>query len=766
MRSLTIGLVGNPNCGKTALFNALTGAHQHVGNWPGVTVERVSGVCHIHHHSYEIIDLPGTYSFITAADSASLDERIACETILQGDIQLIVNVIDASHLERNLYLTLQLMEMRCPMIVVLNMMDVVLQRGMQIDVEKLQQLLGCPVVVMEAHRAKGVKELKRVIESVSQKGFSSDKQGVTTFGVPTVDVASLVSQMGSLSISLDKTWLAMRLLEGDVFAEQFVTQEVKAQAERIKETIRQVHGEDPDILFADARYRHIETLLAGCVTAKAKATPTRTSRIDTIVLNRVLGIPIFLGIMYCMFLFTINVGGAFQDFFDIGSNTLFVQGLCHVLTLLHLPDWLTAVLANGVGRGINTTLTFIPVIGAMFLFLSFLEDSGYMARAAFVVDRLMRALGLPGKSFVPMIVGFGCNVPAVMATRTLDNKRDRILTVMMSPFMSCGARLAIYAVFTAAFFPVGGQNIVFALYLIGIVMAMLTGLVLRKTVLQGEPAPLVMELPPYHMPHGKTVLRHTWQRLKGFVMRAGKLIIPVCVLIGLLNTINIDGTLNSGEGDVHSLLSQVGGVLTPIFAPMGIHQDNWPATVGLMTGVLAKEVVVGTLNELYTQIGHLATLHASGFSLWHGLHEALMSIPQNFRALTASFSNPVMASAPVHTLNQGVYGLMAQRFDGQIGAIAYLLFVLLYFPCVSTTAAMLREVHRGWTVFSVLWTTGLAYCVAVLFYQAATWLRHPVESTVWIMGIVAFMALTIMGINRFVKNKRSIKSLQIAQEAV
>jgi len=329
----------------------------------------------------------------------------------------------------------------------------------------------------------------------------------------------------------------------------------------------------------------------------------------------------------------------------------------------------------------------------MFLFLALLEDSGYMSRAAFVIDRLMRVLGLPGKAFVPLIVGFGCNVPAVMAARTLENKRDRIITIMMSPFMSCGARLAIFAVFTATFFPHGGQNIVFALYLIGIFMAMMTGLLLRKTLLKGDATPLVMEMPAYHMPHVKTVLLHAWQRLKGFVFRAGKLIVPICVLIGALNSLNVDGTMNTGEGDVRSVLSSIGHAATFIFAPMGIQPDNWPATVGLVTGVLAKEVVIGTLNALYTQMGHV--------------------------------------------------GLMYQKFDGQIGAFAYLLFVLLYVPCISTVAAMLRELNRGWAVFSVCWMTGIAYGTAVVFYQAATWLRHPLSSTMWVVGMISLFFLTI-----------------------
>ncbi|MDR3477135.1 MAG: Fe(2+) transporter permease subunit FeoB [Gammaproteobacteria bacterium] len=760
MTPITIGLVGNPNCGKTTLFNALTGAHQRVGNWPGVTVERKSGFFQEQQTMVEVVDLPGTYSLIMASETASIDERIACEYILSGQPDIIVNILDASNLERNLYLALQLIEMQVPMIVVLNMMDVATQRQMQISKEKLQAKLGCPVIAIQAHKGKGIEELKHALVSLSAVN-------APTVSSPSFIHPGLLNAIHALAIEMTAAippvyqvrapWLAMRLLEGDVFAEQMMLSNVKPMVTRFQRQIQETLSEDADILVADARYRFIQDILSACLVKSTEQRLTWTARIDSIVLNRVLGIPLFLGVMYVMFLFAINVGGAFQDFFDIGSNTIFVQGLSQLLTTLHAPNWLNAILANGVGRGINTTLTFIPVIGAMFLFLAFLEDSGYMSRAAFVIDRLMRALGLPGKSFVPMIVGFGCNVPSVMATRTLDNKRDRILTVMMSPFMSCGARLAIYAVFTAAFFPVGGQNVVFALYLIGIVMAMLTGLLLRKTVLQGEPSPLVMELPPYHLPHVKTLYLHAWQRLKGFVFRAGKLIVPICVLIGVLSTLNIDGTLNPGDGDASSLLSYLGRMLTPIFAPMGIHQDNWPATVGLVTGVLAKEVVVGTLNELYSQVGHLANLHATGFSFWGGLQDALVSVPHNLRQLGASFGNPVLAQAPVHMLNQSVYGLMYQRFDGQIGAIAYLLFVLLYFPCVSTTAAMLREVNRGWTVFSVFWTTGIAYCVAVFFYQAATFARHPTESLAWMLGIVLVLVLTVFGIKWFVSPVKRLR---------
>jgi len=693
-----VALAGNPNSGKSTLFNALTGASQRVGNWPGVTVERKTGFFKQDNQQIDLVDLPGTYSLLCEEQCSSIDEKIACEFLQNNKIDLIVNVLDASNLERNLYLTTQLLTLNIPVILAVNMMDVVRQKGLQIDLEKLEKSFGCPVIALEASRKKGIQELKKLIATAPQKNNPTE----------------------------------------------FILPENTCCTEQNTDL-------DEDILIADARYKFIQSVTQKVVT-KTDADRTWTKWIDRIVLNRILGVPIFLLMMYGLFFFAINIGGAFQDFFDIASDTIFVGGFAELLTYCHVPAWLTALLANGLGKGINTTLTFIPVIGAMFLFLALLEDSGYMARAAFVVDRLMRAMGLPGKSFVPMIVGFGCNVPAVMATRTLENRRDQILTVMMSPFISCGARLAIYTVFVAAFFPTGGQNIVFLLYIIGILMAVLTGFLLRKTVLAGEPAPLIMELPPYHLPNLQTLFLHAWQRLRGFVLRAGKLIVPICILIGALNAINLDGSLNNGEGNIHSLLSATGRLVTPIFTPMGIEQDNWPATVGLVTGVLAKEVVIGTLNTLYSQAGHLA-LAADQFDFIGGLKEAVLSIPANFAALGSSLGNPVLAKAPVHTLSQSVYGVMYQSFAGQASAFAYLLFVLLYFPCVSTTAVMLREVGRGWTTFSVLWSTGVAYVAAVTFYQLATLEIHPFSSILWSAGLFSVLLLTIKAVQ--IKARRS-----------
>lgn len=746
--ALSVALVGNPNCGKTTLFNALTGARQRIGNWPGVTVEQKSGYFNQCQHTVEVIDLPGVYSLALAPEA--VDERIACEFILSHQADVIVNIVDASHLERNLYLTMQLLEMGVPVLLALNMMDVARTKGLNIDCQALSRRLGCPVIALQADKHQGVAELKRAL--VEYKKLSI----VSTYNMPyPAPVQQAIDWLQTHLPTVEKgnnAWLAIRLLEEDAYAKQQVSSEILAEVKSLQMQIQTTCNEDADILIADARYRCVNQAIETCLSTTGTVKTSWTTRIDNIVLNRVLGLPIFLGVMYLLFFFSINIGGAFQDFFDISSQTIFVDGFAAVLTHIGTPTWLIAILANGIGKGINTTITFIPVIGAMFLFLAFLEDSGYMARAAFVVDRLMRVLGLPGKAFVPMIVGFGCNVPAVMASRTLENPRDRIITIMMSPFMSCGARLAIYTVFTTAFFPHGGQNVVFALYLIGIAMAVLTGFLLRQTLLKGDSSPMVMELPVYHMPRWKTLCLHAWQRLKGFVFRAGKLIVPICVLIGVLNTLNMDGSMNVGDGgSAQSLLSMVGRWVTPIFEPMGMHVDNWPATVGLVTGILAKEVVVGTLNTLYTQMGHLAAAGGADFHFWASLKEAAYSIVDNFTQLSQAFSNPILAQAPIHSLDQGVYGVMYQQFDGQAGAFAYLLFVLLYFPCISTMAAMLRELHRGWSVFSAFWMTGVAYAVAVVFYQSVTWRQHPSASAFWIGIMMTAFFGTIFAMKHYAK---------------
>lgn len=739
---ITIALIGNPNCGKSTVFNALTGRRQKVANWPGVTVEKKSGFFDYQHFTVEVIDLPGIYSLAAISDKA-IDEQITLDfikaTIIEKKHQTIfINIVDANALERHLFLTTQLRELGIPVIVALNMMDVAKKNQIDIKCELLGQSLQCSIIPMEARNKVGISALKDAIMQIKRNNFL-ENASIELPLLPAIKVAQdSIETLQSFGLH------PLHLLEGEGEAMADLPNETKAAITAKKSAIETACHESADVLIAEARYQWINDVTKAAITSKPTTRSTMTERLDAIFLNRFLGIPLFFAIMYALFFFSINIGGAFQDFFDIGGEAIFVNGFAELLKFFHAPNWLVVLLANGIGKGINTTITFIPVIGAMFLFLSFLEDSGYMSRAAFIVDRAVRMLGLPGKAFVPMIVGFGCNVPAIMGARTLENPRDRIVTIMMAPFMSCGARLAIFAIFTAAFFPHNGQNIIFALYLIGIAIAVLTGFLLRETVLRGDPSPLIMELPAYHLPQLKTLFLQAWHKLKSFVFRAGRLIVPICMIIGILNTLNMDGTINDGEGDVNSLLSQLGHMLTPLFAPMGISADNWPATVGLVTGILAKEVVIGTLNSIYAQVGHLAEGSDAVFHLGAQLLLALKSIPENLVALKDAFSNPVLAKAPIDPVTQGVYGLMAQKFDGTRGAFAYLLFVLLYVPCVSTTAAIMRELDRNWAVFSAIWMTGVAYGIAVGFYQLASFSEHPFSSTLWIGGIVASFLLTII----------------------
>ena len=759
MSDYTLAIIGNPNSGKTTLFNDLTGARQRTGNWPGVTVERKEGQFEFDGLRFRLIDLPGTYSL--DSDAPSLDEQIARDFIFAHKADLVINIIDASQLERSLYLTAQLLDMRVPMVVVLNMMDVATRMGDHIDVAALQAALGCPVFATVATHNREAAELKALL------GRSARHPELPRARVryePPLEAAMerLEAALREAGVAPGKhRWLALELLQGHPPpAGLHLPDSVIDRAVRAREAIEAELGEDLDLLVADARYEFARRLAERVVTRQRAEAEKRSDRIDAVVLNRWLGIPIFLLAMYLMFTFTINIGGAFVDFFDQLAGALFVDGLGHLLAGLGVPDWLRVLLADGIGGGVQVVATFVPIIGFLYLFLSFLEDSGYMARAAFVMDRLMRRLGLPGKAFVPLIVGFGCNVPAIMATRTLENPRERILTVLMAPFMSCGARLSVYALFAAAFFPRNGQNMVFLLYLIGIGAAMLTALIMRGSLLKGRPEPFLMELPTYQLPQLRSVLIHTWARLKGFVTDAGKYIVAMVIVVNVLNSLGTDGSFGH-ENSSRSVLSEIGRELTPALHPLGIRDDNWPATVGLLTGVLAKEVVVGTLDAIYSQVDvDEATLRARAeapFALWPAVRDAFATIPANLRDALASLGDPlglgalhpvaqVEEAAAEHGVDVSTFGAMARRFDGQIGAFAYLLFVLLYVPCVAATAAIRKEVGWRWMSFAVVWSIGLAYMTSTAFYQLATWGRHPAVSLAWVGGIAAVMAALVIGL--------------------
>ena len=753
--TFVVGIVGNPNCGKTTLFNVLTGSKQYVGNWAGVTVEKKTGEYTFGGKQVQCVDLPGTYSLESSDDQVSLDEKIARDYVATREADLIINIVDASNIERNLYLTSQLIEMRVPMILVLNMMDAVKRRGIKIDIDAMSAQLGCPVIAISAATKQGISALKTAINQ------SAVHQVIPTITIPyIVQLENTIAQLQpKLSViaqqyPCDTRWLTLRLLENDTLAQRIAGVEFCKLATQFQQQIEDETDDEIDILAADGRYEFVNQLVKQVVCKLNEVSRHTSEKIDRIVLNRFLGIPIFLLVMYVMFLFTINIGSAFVDFFEQVVGAFLIDGLGAWLNAVNCPSWLNVVLTQGVGSGMQVVATFIPIVGFLFLFLSMLEDSGYMARAAFVMDRFMRFLGLPGKAFVPMIVGFGCNVPAIMATRTLENPRDRILTNLMNPFMSCGARLPVYALFAAAFFPVNGQNIVFGLYLLGIGVAVLTGLIMRHTLFKGETTPFIMELPTYHLPTMQGIFIRTGDRLKSFILNAGRVIVPMVLVLNFLNALGTDGSFGR-ENTNQSVLSHIGRSLTFVFEPMGIREDNWVATVGIFTGVLAKEAVVGTLDALYGQLDMpLKVVEKPPFDLAESLKQAALTIPQNLSDVTNRLLDPLglnigalndeQTSASKQNVNTATFKAMQHSFDGQAGAFAYLLFILLYSPCVAATAAIYRETSATWATFTAIWTTSLAYFTATLFYQIATFEAHPENTLLWVLTLGGIFLLVIL----------------------
>jgi ferrous iron transport protein B len=743
-----VAIAGNPNCGKTTLFNGLTGSNQRIGNWPGVTVEKKEGSFRHRHTAMHVIDLPGIYSL----SAYSEDEQVARGFLLSGKVDMVINILDATNLERNLYLTTQLLEMKIPIIIVLNMMDLAQRRNLDIDVPHMEAHLGCPVIPISAVKREDIENLKdRLVESVLSQNVSNTRVSYSNEIEDAIE--KLKPSLGEISqmLGIDRRWTAVKIIENDrwVIGKALDRKALTAETiQGIQQNLQRLLGKPSDTLVADYRYGFTHGIVRDVV-RRGKEKRSLTERIDKVVLNRALGVPIFLVTMYIMFFITMNVGGAFIDFFDGFFSTIFVEGFGVVLTRINAPAWLVTVLAGGVGGGIRTMGAFIPIIFTMFFMLSILEDSGYMARAAFVMDRFMRWIGLPGKAFVPLLVGFGCTVPAIMATRTLENRRDRILTVFISPFMSCGARFPVYALFAAAFFARRANVVVFSLYVVGIVLAILTGLLLKGTLFRGEPTPFVMELPPYHSPRFRHIMYHSWNRLKLFMLRA-RVLIPMIMFLSLLNSAGVDGSFGN-ENSEKSILSKIGKAITPVFSPIGIERDNWPASVALFTGLFAKEAVVGTLNALYNQMdmAHVEAVDDEGaFNALHGIGDALRSIPENLSTLGPALVDPLgvgvgsdigdeYAAAQTLEVEKGVFYSMRMRFTGGAAqAYAYMLFVLIYAPCIVAVAAMAREIGYGLTMFSVLYLTGLGWIVSTLFYQITVG-----HSPVWIVIPLVLVSL-------------------------
>jgi ferrous iron transport protein B len=705
MKHFTIALAGNPNCGKTTLFNALTSSRERVGNWPGVTVEHLEGEYRHGGAAVRVVDLPGIYSF----SAGSPDENAARNYILKEKPDAVVNIIDARNVERGLYLTAQLLEMQVSLIVVINMMDLAKRRQIEVQIAHLARHLDCPVIPMVAARSEGLAALKIAVETAAKERTISsthvqyDQQVEQSLSILIPAVTDAAVRVG-----VPARWLAVKLLERDPVAEELT---VGVGAELLAGEISKIEkhiGEDIEIVMADGRYGFVHGLALDVVKRIGEMRKNMSDAIDHIVLSRPLGIPLFLAVMYLVFSITIRFSAPFIDWIDGVFGALLVDGFGGWLSGIGAPAWLKVLLADGLGGGIQTVATFIPPIFFMFLCLSLLEESGYMARAAFVMDRSLRAIGLPGKAFIPMLVGFGCNVPGIMAARTLENERDRTLTVLLNPFMSCGARLPVYALFAAVFFPATGGAVIFSLYLTGILLAIGTGLLLRRTVLKGDASTFVMELPPYHLPRPAAIVYHTWERLKEFILRAGRVILILVLVLSFLWSVGADGSFGNEASD-QSVLSAASRALTPVFEPMGITANNWPATLGLITGIFGKELVVGTLNTFYGADG----------------------------------ADPAE--------------MMRTAFDGQAGAYAYLLFVLIYAPCVAAIAAIQRETGWKWMTFSTLYLTALAWTMATLFYQLATFAAHPAQSAGWVLGLLLALGLFGAGLKIASLKKGSVQ---------
>ncbi len=655
-----IAIIGSPNCGKTTLFNRLTGTRQRTGNWPGVTVERKDGRLELPSGQVRIVDLPGIYSLHD--DIQGIEARIAHKYITESDSALILLVLDATRLPRQLALLPDILATGKPVLLVVNMLDSAKAEGISVNLETLRRESGLPVVGVVGSTGEGIDQLKQQISNLMQAYPASLKK--------------------------------------------------ELNAEKL----------------ASACYRETHTA-------------SRTEKIDRWLLHPYLALPFFLLVMYMLFTIAVNLGAVFIDFFDILLGSWFVDGTRWILASVNTPEWLQAVAADGLGGGIQLVGTFIPVIGFLYLCMSALEDSGYLSRAAFVIDRLMAKIGLPGQAFIPLIIGFGCNVPAVMASRALGQESARLTTIFIAPFMSCGARLSVYVFVGTAFFPSQAQNAIFALYLLGIAVAVISAWILRRSLFSGAVGANISEMPAYHRPLIRNVLTQTWHRLYSFIWRAGKRILAVVMLLSLLSSFGTDGSWGNQDTE-KSALSNIGKVLTPVFTPIGVGENNWPATVGLFTGLFAKEVVVGTLDTLYAPPLEDDTDTGGRPDFVGDIQAAFGSVAANAAGMATLLTDPLgISSAQEDAISQQPrsYQSMQALFPSAWGAFCYLVFILLYAPCVATIGVMQKEAGQVWLGFSVVWSLLLSFWLASVLWHLSLLVVSPTYAASWILISTAIL---------------------------
>ena len=679
--SIRIALAGNPNCGKTTLFNDITGSKQHVGNWPGVTVEQKTGK-YKKNKEIEIVDLPGIYSL----SPYSAEEIVARDYIVDENPDVLIDIVDGTNIERNLYLTLQVLETKIPTVIALNMMDEVEASGTKIDVKKLSKILGVPVIPIVARNGKGVNELMEAAQKIaSSKTQSNDLEvfspQVNNYITEIVRLLDDNDNQNHKSSSYEM-WQAIKILEEDEIVIEKLPGNKRAKITSIVEKANSDFNGDTEAEIADQRYKFISEVVNKTVSKPLKANgqrkETTSDKIDKVLTNRIIAIPAFLVIMYALFSITfgegpLGIGVWLQtivtDFWD-GPFTETIMG---AIESMGAADWATGLVGDGILAGVGGVVSFLPQILVLFLLMSFLEDSGYMARVAFVMDRLFRKFGLSGKSFIPLLMGYGCSVPAVMASRTLESEKDRRLTIMITPFMSCGAKLPIYLMFAATLFTQYNQTlIIYSIYMIGIVVAVIGALILSNTLFKGETSNFIMELPQYRIPTLRSVLIHAWEKVKGFAIKAGTIILGSTILIWFLSSFNFSGMCEMDE----SILASIGRGIQWIFTPLGF--GEWRASVAVVTGWIAKENIVSTFGVLFGAADAVSEAAAEGTAALPGL--------------SAVFT--------------------------QAAAFSYMAFNLLCMPCFAAVGAIKKEMGSWkWTGITIAFQMITAYIVAFIVYH-------------------------------------------------
>lgn len=712
-RTITLAVAGNPNSGKSTLINAIAGTRLQVGNWPGVTVEKKEAAFAHAGRRIRLVDLPGTYSL----SPYSQEEIVARDYLVHERPDLVVNVVDATNLERNLYLTVQLLELGVPVVMALNIHDEAVAKGFRIDVRGLEERLGIRVVPTSATREQGLAELLdaalAAADGPGARGRSPPAYGPDLEAAARAVADDLARAHPELAARYPLRWLALKLVEGDPRVAAETGLDPGPILEPALAHLRSAHGEDLEALVAEARYALAAGLTREVLERPALPRTELTERIDRLVLNRFLGIPIFLAAMWIVFKLTFDLSAPFGDWIDAMTNGPLKRWSAAALGAAGAPGWTVSLVNDGVVSGVGFVLVFVPVIFAMMFFITFLEGSGYMARAAFVMDKAMHAMGLHGKSFIPLVLGFGCNVPGVYATRTLESGRDRVLTALLVPLMSCGARLPVYVLFVGVFFPDRPGTVIWSLYVVGIALAILMGVVFKRTLFRGDAPPFIMELPPYRMPSARSLCLHTWEKGRHFLVKAGTYILAVSVIVWFL--------LNLPWGVEHrrdSYLGRAGRAIAPALAPLGF--GTWEAASSLLTGVIAKEIVVGTMAEIYARDAAAEPEEAAptlaedleeiAVSFGRAAQQAVRNVGSTAGLASMSFEDEEAAGSPLKVAVRGAFTPLT--------AVGFMVFVLLYMPCVVVAIAM-RQEFGGWGWFGVafLYQTALAWGMALLVHQ-------------------------------------------------